>query len=193
MGWSLKRSGLLPILLITHENGESGCCEDWLFCGPCYFNRDLQWNVFIRAEAAARASSSCAELWPCSLLRGLGGSGPDQHEQTAFNHSTPPFSFSVADSRDVCSRGLSYYTARNKRLNKTWAIAKRFKDVTTGTRIFKENHPGNVILFRHSPLWRNFSFLPLPPSCRGHCYDPWNGFENNPLKKKKKKNTSHSD
>lgn len=41
------------ILLITHENGESGCCEAWLFCGPCYFNRDLQWNVFIRAEAAA--------------------------------------------------------------------------------------------------------------------------------------------
>lgn len=43
---SLKQSGLLPILLITHENEESGCCEDWLFCGPCYFSRDLQWNVF---------------------------------------------------------------------------------------------------------------------------------------------------
>lgn len=42
------------ILLITHENGESGCCEARLFCGPCYFNRDLQWNVFIRAEAAAQ-------------------------------------------------------------------------------------------------------------------------------------------
>lgn len=25
---SLKQSGLLPILLITHENEESGCCED---------------------------------------------------------------------------------------------------------------------------------------------------------------------
>lgn len=23
----VKRSGLLPILLITHENEESGCCE----------------------------------------------------------------------------------------------------------------------------------------------------------------------
>lgn len=190
MGWSLKRSGLLPILLITHENGESGC-EDWLFCGPCYFNRDLQWNVFIRAEAAARASSSCAELWPCSLLRGLGGSGPDQHEQTAFNHSTPPFSFSVADSRDVCSWGLSYYTERNKRLNKTWAIAKRFKDLTTGTRIFKENHPGNVILFRHSPLRRNFSSPPTFLS--GTQRRPMKWIRKQSTEKEEEKNTSHSD
>lgn len=159
-GWSLKQSGWLPILLITHENGESGCCEDWLFCGPCYFNRDLQWNVFIRAEAAAQASSSGAELWPCSLLRGLGGSGPNQHEQTAFSHSTPPF-LSLLQTAEMCVPEGSYIiTVRNKRLNKTWATAKWFKDMSTGTRIFKENHRGNVIVCSTLHLGENFSFPP---------------------------------
>lgn len=94
--WSVRQSGLVPVLLITHENGDSGRCEDWLFCSPCYFNRDLQWNVFIHAEAAERASSPLTGLWSCSLLKGLRRQQPKNMSADSLHlFSTPlPFSFS---------------------------------------------------------------------------------------------------
>lgn len=69
--WSLRRTGLLPILLITHENGASGCCEDWLFRSPCYFNRDRQWNVLYPRWGCCAGQLLSHGLWSCSLLRGL--------------------------------------------------------------------------------------------------------------------------
>lgn len=125
--------------------------------------------------------------WTMAVLitEGLRGQRPKPTRADSLQPLLSTFSFAVADSRDICSQGLLYYTVRNKRLNKAWAIAKWFKDMTTVTRIFKGNHPGNVILF--PTLHLGETFLSLPPSCQGHSYDPWNGFENNPLKKKKKK------
>lgn len=68
---------------------------------------------FIHTEAAAQASSSRTELWSCSLLKGLGGSGPKQREQTAFTTS-PPHSFSFSNSGDVCSQVFPYHSKKEK-------------------------------------------------------------------------------
>lgn len=115
--WSLRRSGLLPILLITHENRESGCCEDWLFCGPCYFNRDLQWNVFYPRWGFC--AGQLLSHWTMVLLiieGGLGGSGPKQWEQTAFSTSAAHSLF-LFQTVGMFVR-YSHTIARKKNLNK---------------------------------------------------------------------------
>lgn len=102
--------------------------------------------------------------WTMAVLitEGLRGQPPKPTRADSLQPLHSTFSFAVADSRDVCSRGLLYYTAINKRLNKAWAIAKWFRDMTTVTRILRENHPGNGILF--STLHLGETFLSLPPS-----------------------------
>lgn len=121
-----------------------------------------------------RAGSSRAELWPRSLLRGLGGSGPNQREQTAFNHFAPTFVFRFRRQRGW---------GRNKRLHKARASAVFERDDPRNEDL-KGNNPGNVIVFFILHLGE--AFLSLPPSCEGRGYDPWNGFEKNPLQKKRK-------
>lgn len=156
--------GYYPILLITHENGESGCCEDWLFCGPCYFNRDLQWNVFIHTEATAQASSSRTELWSCSLLKGLGGSGPKQREQTPFTTSPPhsPFLFQTVG---MFVPRYSNIRARSKKAEQSLVVrCYGFERLGHSHKDFKENNPRNVIVLFAVHLGE--AFLSLPTSCQ---------------------------
>lgn len=123
--------------------------------------------------------------WTMAVLitEGLRGQRPKATRADSLQPLHSTFSLAAADSRDVCSRRLVYYTVRNKRRNKAWALAKWFRDMTTAARIFKENHPGNLILF---------STLHHPVKDRDTTHE--NGFENNPLKKKeRKKKTSYSD
>lgn len=92
--WSPRWTGLLSILLITHGNGPSGCWEDWLFCGPCYFSRDLQWNVFYLRWGCccAGASSSHIELRSGSLLERLRRQWPETARADSPHHFTTSFS-----------------------------------------------------------------------------------------------------
>lgn len=120
--WSLWQSGIVPILLITHENGASGCCEDWLFCSPCYFNRDLQWNVFIPTEAAVQASSSLIGLRSCSLLRVLRRQRPKTARADSLRHFSASFSFILANSAclfpDIPMYSLTVAQGRKKKVGK---------------------------------------------------------------------------
>lgn len=127
--WSVRRSGLLTILLITHENGENGCCEDWLFCGPCYFNRDLQWNVFYPHWGCC--AGQLLSHWTVVLLiieGGLRRQRPKIARADSLCYFNVSFSFSFSDSGDVCFAGTYiYFCAANykkKNLNKTYTAAK---------------------------------------------------------------------
>lgn len=163
------------ILLITHENGESGCCEAWLFCGPCYFNRDLQWNVFIRAEAAAQGRLLSRWTMAALITEGLRGQRPKPMRADSLQPLRSNFCFSLLQTVGW---------VRNKRLHKARASASVFERDDPSNKDLKENNPRNMIVFFIPHLGE--AFLSLPPSCEGRGYDPWNGFENNPLRKKRK-------
>lgn len=104
-GVKFEAKWVTTILLITHENGESGCCEEWLFCGPCYFNRDLQWNVFIRAEAAVLGSLLSRWTMAVLITEGLRGQRPkptraDSHQPLCSNFCFFGFAGS-GDEREI--------------------------------------------------------------------------------------------
>lgn len=103
--WSPRWTGLLSILLITHENRPSGCWEDWLFCGPCYFSRDLQWNVFYLRWGCcccAGASSSHIELWSGSLLERLRRQWPKTARADSPHHFPTSFSLHPPSPAKPC-------------------------------------------------------------------------------------------
>lgn len=180
--WSLRQSGLLPILLITHENGESGCCEDWLFCGPCYFNRDLQWNVFYPDWGCCAGQLLSHWTMVVLIIEGLRGQRPKTARADSLRHFTASLSFPFSNSGDVCSQVFPHCSKKEKaKQGLVFYYCEVFESLGHSHKDFKENNPGNVIVL--FTLHLGEAFLSLPPSCQGHSYNPWNGFENNPLKK----------
>lgn len=87
-GWG--KVGYCPSCSLPMRIGRAGAVKTDCFAALVISTETYSGMFFIRTEAAAPASSSHTELWSCSLLRGLGGSGPTQREQTAF---TTSFSF----------------------------------------------------------------------------------------------------
>lgn len=60
--------------------GRAGAVKTDCFAALVISTETYSGMFFIRTEAATQANSTHTELWPCSLLRGLGGSGPTQRE-----------------------------------------------------------------------------------------------------------------
>lgn len=114
------------ILLITHENGESGCCEDRLFRGPCYFNRDLQWNVFIRAEAAAQARLLLRRTMAALITEGLRGQRPKPTPADSLQPLCSNFCFPLLQTAGMSEKQKGY-----TRLG----LPRCWKEMTPGTRI----------------------------------------------------------
>lgn len=59
--------GYYPSCSLPMRMGRAGAVKTDCFAGPCYFNRDLQWNVFYPLR---RPASLTLEPPSCSLLRG---------------------------------------------------------------------------------------------------------------------------
>lgn len=154
-GWSLKQSGLLPILLINHENGESGCCEDWLFCGPCYFNRDLQWNVF---QCRGCRAGQLLSHWTMAMLitEGLRGQQPKPTRADSLLPRHSNFYFSLLQTVGMFVPECSFMTQRDWTENR----CKGSERSDHSNKDFKEKNPGNVIVFFTLHLRWSFSFPP---------------------------------